>query len=161
LNYSLDDCCSVGEICPPFDDLEKCVVEGKEYMEGQAFLPKNSCMKCVCQKGFPDKIEEPFCKPMPCGQQLKNWKHIQNRCAPLYEKNLDALCCPIGWVCPDGTEVIGGDSRSDDVCVFGEMVLKIGQVFEKFNVISQLGKRFSKIECKCIIPPLLTCTEVN
>jgi hypothetical protein len=68
-------------------------------MEGQAFLPKNSCMKCICQKGFSDKIEEPFCKPMPCGQQLKNWKHIQDRCAPLYEKNLDALCCPIGWVC--------------------------------------------------------------
>ncbi|KYB29504.1 hypothetical protein TcasGA2_TC031013 [Tribolium castaneum] len=115
--YSLEHCCSVGEICPPFDEETKCIVDGREYKEGDQFYPKNTCFNCVCQKGFNGKFEEPFCRRTWCGEQLGSAGiHSQDSCVPYYRVNTSTnsdkvLCCPNGWICPDGSEIITGDDK--------------------------------------------------
>ncbi|KYB29503.1 hypothetical protein TcasGA2_TC031013 [Tribolium castaneum] len=119
--YSLEHCCSVGEICPPFDEETKCIVDGREYKEGDQFYPKNTCFNCVCQKGFNGKFEEPFCRRTWCGEQLGSAGiHSQDSCVPYYRVNTSTnsdkvLCCPNGWICPDGSEIITGDDKSVNV----------------------------------------------
>ncbi|KAJ8937259.1 hypothetical protein NQ318_020646, partial [Aromia moschata] len=101
--YSLDACCSVREVCPPYDSSVKCVYNGIEYKEGENFLPADSCWRCICQEGFKGKIEEPFCRRRVCGIQTKYQEKLQSRCAPLYYRKPyrenDPFCCPNKWIC--------------------------------------------------------------
>ncbi|XP_044267331.1 uncharacterized protein LOC123013070 [Tribolium madens] len=161
-NYSLDHCCSVGEICPPFDEDTKCVVNGKEFKEGDKFYPDNTCFDCVCRKGFNGKFEEPFCRRRWCGQQLRQTgTHIQDSCAPYYRVETEGdhvVCCPDDWICPEGSEVITGDVKSERSCKFGVQVVKVGQTFEKKNFTDKYGRHTDKVKCECVIPPLVKCT---
>ncbi|RZC39356.1 uncharacterized protein BDFB_013967 [Asbolus verrucosus] len=147
--YSLNECCSTGEVCPPFDNVEKCVVDGTEYKEGEHFFPNNTCLICICQKGFNGKLEEPFCRRWNCGVQLKrSGENLKKFCAPWYDNSRDVLCCPYKWIC-----------LTEETCKFGEKSLKVGQKFEKFSVDDGFGKIVDKVECECIIPPLVTCRD--
>jgi hypothetical protein len=77
------------------------VVDGTEYQEGEKFSFENSCLDCVCQKGFKGKFEEPFCRRRKCGGQLRDGENIQKHCAPFYEVDLESpvVCCPDSWIC--------------------------------------------------------------
>ncbi|XP_044253081.1 uncharacterized protein LOC123004034 isoform X2 [Tribolium madens] len=149
--YTLEHCCSTERACFPFDEIDeiaKCVIDGEEYLEGQYFYPRNSCLKCICQEGFKGKLEEPFCKRITCGEQLKHAIFLQKICAPVYYKRKDEpFCCPNYWICANGSEVIRGETISDYVCMFGERTLKVGEWF----------KNGDEILCECLIPPLVTC----
>ncbi|KAJ3656142.1 hypothetical protein Zmor_015240 [Zophobas morio] len=162
-SYSLDHCCSIGQKCPPFDNTEKCEVEGTVYKEGEMFYPSDTCLNCVCGKGFEGKFEAPFCKRRSCGQQLRNsGGKIQASCAPVYGKKFHKkdLCCPDDWICPNETETIEGDAKSEETCKFGEKEIKVGQYFERLNFEDSFGFHHSKIKCECVIPPLMKCTDV-
>ncbi|RZC34706.1 hypothetical protein BDFB_009390, partial [Asbolus verrucosus] len=87
----------------PFENLATCVFNNEKYHEGQRFNLQDSCHDCICQKGFTNKIEKPFCKRRACSIQLQ-WSFIdkiQKYCAPFYGKvsENDALCCPLDWIC--------------------------------------------------------------
>lgn len=128
--YSLDDCCYVREMCPPYENSTSCVYDGKVYKEGENFLPKNSCWRCVCQAGFRGKLEKPFCRRRSCGVQVKQQEKLQERCAPLYFKSKyrdnDPLCCPVNWICSEGNEKIVGRPLSEKMCLFGQKLLRVG-----------------------------------
>ncbi|XP_068903579.1 uncharacterized protein [Tenebrio molitor] len=111
--YSPGECCSVGQICYPFDGIEKCMVYDKEYQEGQRFSIENSCLDCVCQKGLKGKFEF----------------------APFYavDSGSSVLCCPDSWICSDGSESSKGKAKSEETCKFGEKTFKVGEEFEKFD----------------------------
>ncbi|KAF7273015.1 hypothetical protein GWI33_014241 [Rhynchophorus ferrugineus] len=155
--YSLDDCCSIREMCAPYENSTTCVYDGKVYKEGENFLPRNSCWRCVCQAGFRGKLEKPFCRRRSCGAQIKHQDKLQNRCAPLYYKRKyrenEPLCCPTSWICSDGNEKIIGRAKTDKMCLFGQRMIRVGQMFEKTVEVP----RNMNVTCECKIPPLLTC----
>ncbi|KAL1498041.1 hypothetical protein ABEB36_008901 [Hypothenemus hampei] len=155
--YSLDDCCYIREMCPPYENSTVCIYDGKVYKEGENFLPKNSCWRCICQAGFRGKLEKPFCRRRSCGAQIKNQEKLQEKCAPLYYKRKyrdnDPLCCPTNWICSDGKEKIMGRPQSNKLCVFGQRTLRVGQGFDKTIEIA----RNITVNCECKVPPLLTC----
>lgn len=116
-------------ILAPYNNVEKCIIDGKEFKEGERFYPENTCLRCICQKGFKGKLEKPFCERKACDIQLE--KSIQNfyqGCAPLYGPKANVLCCPFGWICrklwilfktfylkqvsADGSEKIQGESNT-------------------------------------------------
>ncbi|XP_044252707.1 uncharacterized protein LOC123003782 isoform X1 [Tribolium madens] len=159
--YSLDDCCASGQSCPPYNNVAKCIIDGKEYKEGERFYPEKTCLRCICQKGFKGKLEEPFCKRKTCDVQLeKSVQDFYQACAPLYGPKGEVLCCPFGWICPDGSENIQGRNKTDNTCKFGKKYLKIGDSVEKLNVKNGFGEIIKKIVCECVVPPLLTCNVV-
>lgn len=117
--YALNRCCSTGHICrnifvfcfyniycSPFPILARtqevatCEFEGATYQEGQKFSPKDTCLTCVCQKGFNGKAEAPFCRRQRCGVQLRGTRghFVEQRCAPIYSSK-STLCCPDHWAC--------------------------------------------------------------
>ncbi|XP_050298056.1 kielin/chordin-like protein [Anthonomus grandis grandis] len=155
--YSLDDCCYIREMCPPYENSTTCVYDGKVYKEGENFLPKNSCWRCVCQAGFRGKLEKPFCRRRSCGAQVKHQEKLQERCAPLYYKRKyresDPLCCPTNWICSEGNEKVTGRPTSEKMCLFGQRLIRAGQKFEK---IVEMPRNMT-VHCECKIPPLLTC----
>ncbi|XP_018579094.1 uncharacterized protein LOC108917121 [Anoplophora glabripennis] len=158
--YELDKCCPVGMTCPSEDNpLAECHVDGKVYKEGEKFYPKDTCLKCVCGKGWNGRFEHPFCKRSLCSIQFDGIGQVHSNCAPLY-LNKEVLCCPITWVCPtyksDHITKINNnvDSNSDLFCVFGSKTLKLGEGFQR-KVSYFLPPR--DVQCECIVPPLLTC----
>jgi hypothetical protein len=159
--YSLGECCSVGQICYPLDGIEKCVVYDKEYQEGQRFSIENSCLDCVCQKGFKGKFEEPFCRRRKCGNQLRHGEKIQSHCAPFYDvdSGSSVICCPDSWICSDGSESGKGKAKSEETCKFGEKIFKVGEEFEKSDFTDNYGRKVEKVKCECVIPPLMKCTK--
>lgn len=159
LKYELNKCCSMGQVCPPFDDVATCTVGDKVYKEGERFeAPDRRCTKCVCQKGFDGKYEEPFCTKETCTAEIIHSKAIRDNCAPAY-RNLDD-CCPWDWICPEETDVIESSdeskSTSDLRCKFGDKSLKILDKFQRITAKTEYGK--TEINCKCEVPPFLTCT---
>lgn len=98
----------MGFLSAPFDANAKCIVEGKEYKEGEEFYPLNTCLKCICGKGFQGKLEKPFCQRRMCGQQVQSrGLKIQNSCAAFYHlKNENVLCCPDDWICRNTIKIV-------------------------------------------------------
>lgn len=85
----------------PFDDLTKCVVDGKTYYEGQKFSPSEEPgSSCVCQKGFKSEFVEPFCRKTQCLTQIRHSRDIDNDCAPVYF-NISGSPgnCPFNFLC--------------------------------------------------------------
>ncbi|XP_063916798.1 uncharacterized protein LOC135132598 [Zophobas morio] len=160
--YELDECCSTGIRCPPFNDTTTCVIDGTEYKAGQKFFPKDSCYACLCQKGFNGKFEAPFCKRRGCDAQVKHQEQIQKSCAGVYLKTHnegEARCCPSQWTCHDGTEIIKSDGNKSNsaTCKYGDKILQIGDRFEKEVKVTLVTK--TKVKCECKIPPLVMCLE--
>lgn len=78
-------------------DITVCSIDDENYKEGEAFYPKNTCLKCICQKGFNGTLVEPFCKKQVCGIQLRHSKSLAQNCAPLYLGR--STCCPLDFIC--------------------------------------------------------------
>jgi len=160
--YKLGDCCQSGEICPPFDNITKCEVDGTTYMEGQKFWPKGMCMDCVCDKGFDGKFEAPFCKRTMCNAEIRHADDIKKNCAPVYfVKADDALCCPSAYICPSDEDVY--TTRKDkathnNVCKYGDKEVNAEQQIER--KLDQWGK-VRDVKCVCDLPPFLTCTATD
>ncbi|CAH0564349.1 unnamed protein product [Brassicogethes aeneus] len=114
--YEVNKCCSVGQVCLPMNENIKCEVGGKTYVEGERFVPEDSCLKCVCSEGYEGKNTEKFCSKQKCVDQIQNPEEVANNCAPVYfEKE---RCCPYGWVCPkpeDKIEVINANAKSNNL----------------------------------------------
>ncbi|KAF2883828.1 hypothetical protein ILUMI_22359 [Ignelater luminosus] len=102
--WDLDDpCCPTGDICPPFDNVTKCMVDGRIYLEGERFNPANTCLNCVCKKGYNGRNKTPFCEKMSCYVELSFPYEIREFCAPVYNRKY--FCCPIIFLCPPHTEM--------------------------------------------------------
>lgn len=163
LKYELNKCCGTGEVCPPFDKLAKCLVDGKEYKEGQKFSPPvtlaQKCMECICQPGFQTgQYVEPFCRKSNCTVEIKRSHEVRTYCAPAYMRITD--CCPWDWVCPEETDQIlkaVNVKRPDLQCKFGVKLLNIADKFERVKIMSIYEKFETK--CECLVPPYVTCIK--
>ncbi|XP_017772232.1 PREDICTED: uncharacterized protein LOC108559444 [Nicrophorus vespilloides] len=155
--HDLDLCCPTDQICPPFDDLGTCQVDGKTYKEGEYFQPEGQCLNCVCQKGFIGEFVEPFCRRVNCDLELRFAKQIAEGCAPAYTRTADALCCPIDYICPSNTlsiSAVEDSTVSEDKCIYGQLEFNINDVL---NLTYNRYNQQKVAECSCILPPHLTC----
>ncbi|KAK4887791.1 hypothetical protein RN001_004062 [Aquatica leii] len=155
--YTLSECCNRGEVCPPFDNIPTCEVDGKKYFRGQIFYPKNTDLHCVCQNDFKGKFVMPFCRNVECGVQLKYGKELKNRCAPMYEKT-EPRNCPSSWFCHNDDVIVTNNSGNNSLkCFYGEKILKLGEYFERKQA-NYFDRVDNIIRCECVVPPLLTCS---
>ncbi|XP_022904344.1 uncharacterized protein [Onthophagus taurus] len=155
LKHSLDKCCpklKCGDGVPA-----TCKVGNEIFKEGQIFRPKNKCLTCICTKDFDGKLNGPNCQSTPCDIEVKEPENIEKNCAPLYvtSSTSEALCCPSTFVCPSSIDIIKQNTTSTSkVCKYGLKTLTLGSTIETEN--NSYGQR--KVHCKCIAPPLMTCT---
>lgn len=133
-------------------------MDGTTYKEGERFSPKNTCLNCVCDKGFNGKYEEKFCVKKICAVEIHDSDKLDGNCAPIYyEEN---KCCPDGWVCPNGKEVIeNGEGKSEVSCKFGDKILKIGDKFK--TKYQRWSGNEGDVDCQCEVPPFVTCLGKN
>lgn len=84
----------------PYTNLAKCEVDGKTYYEGQKFYTKsNSCLQCVCKKGFKGEFVEPYCVKSQCLAELRNHDGVDKYHAMLYFKTGKSTpCCPSSFI---------------------------------------------------------------
>jgi hypothetical protein len=47
----------------------------------------------------------------------------------------------------------------EETCKFGEKTFKVGEEFEKSDFTDNYGRKFEKVKCECVIPPLMKCTR--
>lgn len=76
----------------------KCIVEGKEYHEGQIIFPeKEDAYQCICATGFDNSTigNNPHCEPIDCALTPSWNNNIQMGCTPVYFDH----SCPFDWVC--------------------------------------------------------------
>ncbi|KAF2904084.1 hypothetical protein ILUMI_02101 [Ignelater luminosus] len=155
LGYELNQCCTSGQICPPFDNNAKCEVNGVVYEEGKRFEhPSFKCIQCICQKGFQGQFLPPFCQRSNCTTELLYSKSIRDYCAPFYT-SLDN-CCPISWVCPVKDEIYipaFSEPPLEPQCRFGNRKMRLGEKIEQ-----PATAHTKPVFCECITPPYLTCT---
>ncbi|CAG9856717.1 unnamed protein product [Phyllotreta striolata] len=166
--YEVGQCCSAGQNCPtestpPFE----CKVDGGIHVEGERYYPKDTCLECVCEKGFEGKHVAPFCKKHVCAAQVRHTQDVLNHCAPYYGGTIaskTALCCPDEWICPSEDDKVvppnpDVDANSDLTCTFGTKSLKLGEriqtSFKRFY-----DQKTQHAECECKVPPLLICRDV-
>ncbi|CAG9828916.1 unnamed protein product [Diabrotica balteata] len=162
--YTLDKCCSTGQLCPQ-DKPGQCAVDGKTVPEGQRFIPKDTCTDCVCPKNFNGKIEAPHCKRQLCNVQVRNQREVSSYCAPYYsEFEGETLCCPRSWICPSGEEEIitvnpKAEKSADMTCKYGSKSVQLGEGFE--TTVTGYDNVERSAKCECVIPPFLTCRQVK
>lgn len=95
------ECCSKNKVCG--DDrkaLSKCVLDGREYYEGEKMYPEEeSCYSCRCAKDFDNStiVGNAHCEEVDCGIQLRYMSNLQKECVPVYYGS--NRCCPISWRC--------------------------------------------------------------
>ncbi|CAG9828911.1 unnamed protein product [Diabrotica balteata] len=163
LKYKLGECCSVGTMCARKDNPAECKVNGATVMEGEEFYPQNTCLSCVCGKGFTGKYTSEFCQRRSCLEQVHNSDKIKENCAPFYLYDNDKpLCCPHSWVCQASSNVtrIAANPKADQntglTCKFGSDTYKLGErmetVFKSYDVTR-------RVQCECMLPPFLTCRQ--
>ncbi|XP_063982628.1 uncharacterized protein LOC135165343 [Diachasmimorpha longicaudata] len=159
--------CAPGpETCPPNpEDIAKCEVDGKTYLDGQYFQPEGEPRKsCYCGPDYKGENVAPFCKDYSlenCGIELWNGDNIRNRCAPVFSMGQDPrLDCHHDWRCQeDGDKVEPRDDVIPDPpgismdCQIGNFTMKFG---DEVNHVS--GD--SCIKCRCDLPPLPTCAAM-
>ncbi|XP_072378172.1 uncharacterized protein [Diabrotica undecimpunctata] len=161
LKYKLGECCSVGTMCARKDNPAECKVNGATVMEGEEFYPQNTCLSCVCGKGFAGKYTPEFCQRRSCLVQVHNSDEIKNNCAPLYD-NDKPLCCPDSWICQGSsasnvTKIAANpkvDQNTGLTCKFGTDTYKLGEIMEAVFKSNDINRR---VQCECMLPPFLTC----
>ncbi|KAJ8920077.1 hypothetical protein NQ315_011731 [Exocentrus adspersus] len=162
--FKVDECCSVGMVCPSEDKkFAECRINGDKFVEGEKFFPKGTCLKCVCDNEWTEKLEAPSCRRFMCNSQIKYADELHDRCAPCYFKaSGEPLCCPDTWLCPTSSDEItkvndGAVEDPDLTCSFGTKTLKLGEGFKRKIRVFGTDRN---VQCECRIPPLLTCNEV-
>ncbi|XP_046603060.1 uncharacterized protein LOC124296761 [Neodiprion virginianus] len=132
--------------------------DNKTYVEGQEFyLDDLPCKVCICQPGYTaGESGEPWCRDVRCGTVLEHTREIRQGCVPLYYGNI--RCCPIGFHCPNANDTVTSDVlvkialNPDETCKFGELNLRVGD-----RVTPRETEKC--IECKCEVPPFVTCHQ--
>lgn len=162
--YSINECCNVGEICPPFDDIPTCTVDGKTYMKGQRFFPNNTILECICDENFNGKYDEPYCRQIDCGVKFKYMQQIKNRCAPFYDKN-ENKCPSYQWICPeepyrDNVLSVTIPQKGQIWCNYGEKNVALHDYFDR-KTSNYFHRSKTVTRCTCLVPPLLTCTLID
>ncbi|KAB0798777.1 hypothetical protein PPYR_06657 [Photinus pyralis] len=162
--YSINECCNVGQVCPPFENLPTCVVDGKTYMKGQKFFPNNTVLHCVCDENFNGKYEAPHCRKINCGIKLKYAEEIGKRCAPFYDDRAEKKC-PSSWICPsddmkDSVISVSNKLGNELACSYGDRKIPFQDFFERKST-NFLHPPKTMIRCTCSVPPLLTCAIMN
>ncbi|XP_017773093.1 PREDICTED: uncharacterized protein LOC108560159 [Nicrophorus vespilloides] len=150
-SYDLNKCYS-NRKCPPFKNVAVCVVNHKGYIEGEKFQAPDRCLDCVCQKGYSGKFVEPFCRKKRCDVEIRYSKQIVDNCAPIYFKN--PLCCPYDFICPSNSKIehlVKYNSTNGEKCKFGS------QTYNQSDTLDLVNKYNVTFNCRCSIPPLLTC----
>lgn len=159
--YSLGKCCSTGLICPRANETT-CNVDGKVYKLGEKFTPKDTCLSCVCHENFTGVFDNTTCQNQTCNSQIRFMDEVLQNCAPVYfTSNSTTLCCPNQFVCPsffDNIKVLNDTVTGSQECVYGYRKVKMGEGFYRTLVANYFTNR--QIKCECVLPPLLTCTEV-
>ncbi|XP_051168067.1 uncharacterized protein LOC127285905 [Leptopilina boulardi] len=164
---SPDKCCPGAEICPR--NPVTCLVDGKTLKEGDSFQPKNKTdFICFCKPGYKGENVKPFCYDLEeksCGIELHNNYELKEKCAPIYRyQEHPQISCNSFFRCPDAndklisrsTEVENPSNDKSDTCVFGKIVMKIG---DELNPKTDEMRRC--IKCKCEVPPTPTCQEIS
>lgn len=161
--------------------LPMCFSGDSAYYLGQTFNPtSHPCHECICTEDYDNvtAIEENAnCIRLDCGIELEISSHIREGCVPIYFGEKD--CCPISYKCrkwivifiktemninghscrltaTDEDEIMENESEpimndpNDSACSFGKLWLQVGQ---------QLDMDAKTLECKCIIPPMITCKQ--
>uniref|UniRef100_U5EL88 Putative secreted protein n=1 Tax=Corethrella appendiculata TaxID=1370023 RepID=U5EL88_9DIPT len=157
--YDEKSCCSKKTICEKaeIEKLDTCMVDGKKYYAGQKIYPESEpCYTCLCEKGFNNALrvaENPHCKEVNCGIELRYLHNLRAGCAPIYFGN--ARCCPIGWRCPEEKDEIVSTGRTtesppsaEQQCSFGKLRLNVGDIVKSNDKCD---------ECKCVLPPSVYC----
>ncbi|KAK5644252.1 hypothetical protein RI129_008097 [Pyrocoelia pectoralis] len=159
--YTINECCNVGEVCPPFDDVPTCSVDGKTYMKGQRFFPNGTILECICDENFNGKYDEPYCRKIDCGIKLKYIKEIEDRCAPFYDRNEEKCPSSWSWICPseeftDSIVSVSKPRGSKLSCVYGKKNIALHDYFEREPSLYSRPSN-TRVRCTCSVPPLLTC----
>lgn len=152
----LNRCCLITR-CPPYKHTNICVVNNVPHLEGQSFHPINTCLECVCQTGFDNKLVAPFCRKMRCDVQITYKKEIENSCAPLYDINSNKLCCPRNFVCQSGSKIqnlVRSKKETGTKCKFGS---KWFNKNDAFTLVYKNDGKKRTANCVCSLPPFLTC----
>ncbi|XP_069700125.1 kielin/chordin-like protein [Periplaneta americana] len=160
--YKLDKCCSVNTHCnsnatekQQTPKLFECQYDGNTYKEGQVIYPEDApCKKCICQNGFNGTLDGPWCQEISCGIELHYSRQLSDGCTPIYYGTKG--CCPIDWRCPAASDSFlpttqASSKNSEFKCKFGDLKLNIG---DKLSGISN-----KCVECSCIVPPMVSCTQ--
>ncbi|CAH1102696.1 unnamed protein product [Psylliodes chrysocephalus] len=161
--YQVGKCCSVGQICPTESTPSaECKTSEGKFVEGQRFHPANTCLECVCNKGYEGKNEPPFCRKQMCAAEVRHSEEVHKYCAPHYDgTDTKALCCPDGWVCPsENDKELPANPEvtvSDLKCKYGDKTLKLGERIQ--GQFKWYDGSLRDSQCECIVPPLLTCRE--
>ncbi|XP_017773085.1 PREDICTED: uncharacterized protein LOC108560152 [Nicrophorus vespilloides] len=138
----------------PSKNMSVCVDNHKGYIEGEKFQPLGKCLNCICQKGYNGKYVEPFCMKKRCDIEIKYSKQIVDNCAPIYLKNNYPLCCPYDFICPSNSKIehlVKYKSTNGEKCKFGT------QTFNQYDTLNLINQYNVTFNCRCSIPPLLTC----
>ncbi|XP_017769912.1 PREDICTED: uncharacterized protein LOC108557769 [Nicrophorus vespilloides] len=158
--YTFDKCCSSKQICEPFDDIGTCEIGDKIYKYGQRFSVPGHCLNCICQENFSGELVEPFCERTKCGIEITD-DPISDKSAPVYY-NEAVRCCPIELIKPSyvtNLTTIPSVNTSEEKCEFGNNAYNLGDIlFVQYE--NPLFNNEEAAICTCILPPLLTCTQV-
>ncbi|CAH1102694.1 unnamed protein product [Psylliodes chrysocephalus] len=162
--YEVGKCCSEGEICPTESTPPpECLINGVISVEGERYFPANTCLECVCNKGYKGKNEPPFCRNQICAAEAHHSEEIHKYCAPHYGgTDSRVLCCPDGWVCPshnDKTLPANPKAATSNLkCKYGDKTLKLGERIQ--GQFKWYDGSLRDSQCECIVPPLMTCRDV-
>ncbi|XP_017782885.1 PREDICTED: uncharacterized protein LOC108567123 [Nicrophorus vespilloides] len=157
LKYELGKCCAIGNICPNSKNLHKCVVDGKEYLEGQKFdHPKEKCTTCVCDKKFKDDLGA-ICRKDTCSAEIRSGDKISKYYAAVYGGK--DHCCPFEWIPRTGKEKIVKSTKPSGSlkCKFHGESLNLGDKFEEVEIKSNYER--IELKCECSLPPFVTCVR--
>ncbi|XP_012257484.2 uncharacterized protein LOC105686867 [Athalia rosae] len=159
-------CCSGPEVCPETEEnLAKCEVDGKTYLDGQRFTPASVPKKnCICSEGYKGENIAPFCKdsePTSCNTELRRRTEQYQNCIPtFYGFQNPATDCSYAFRCQnDKDRVIPGsgtrssaESDPSDTCTFGQLKMNIGDELNQATDYSSVC-----MKCVCEVPPVATC----
>ncbi|CAH1102695.1 unnamed protein product [Psylliodes chrysocephalus] len=154
--------CIVGCYSTESTPSAECKTSEGKFVEGQRFHPANTCLECVCNKGYEGKNEPPFCRKQMCAAEVRHSEEVHKYCAPHYDgTDTKALCCPDGWVCPsENDKELPANPEvtvSDLKCKYGDKTLKLGERIQ--GQFKWYDGSLRDSQCECIVPPLLTCRE--
>lgn len=154
-----NNCCVTGYICPPFDKIPQCNVNGKIYYAGEQFSsPKDNTINCYCKEGFTGEMVEPFCKKTPCNSAWMFKQKFNEQCGLIYHTDVPEQNCPIDFLCEfklSRFKKIRKSSRHK--CNLHGLLLNVGDTYKDSYRIIPPGKVTTMCECK--IPPYVTCHE--
>ncbi|XP_043473204.1 uncharacterized protein LOC122505562 isoform X2 [Leptopilina heterotoma] len=170
LDNTASHCCPGEEICPENpEDRATCLVDGKSYKAGEYFQPKDKpTTTCYCKPGYKGENIEPFCytpKYSYCRPDFRHSSEIHKNCVPVYyDQQSPQTSCSVFSRCQNSNDTLisrpetrkGPDSDKTNTCIFGNIVMKIGDELNQATDYSSVC-----VKCTCEVPPLPTCQRLS